>query len=179
MNTLLFHLSQRSVDSASFKPLNPEAKGPSIRQLQQNLNHRFTALGVLDIISVQVDGWFGPKTVASVKYLQCIGGLPVNGQVDAPTQAFIQQGALGLNELSLGSTGISVLALKQVLAVETEIALSQSDWFCQQTEWAVMAYQHKIGLRCDGIVGAKTWEGIVRSRLSGLPCTALSPNAYY
>ena len=108
-----------------------------------------------------------------------MGGLPVNGQVDASTQAFIQQGAAGLNELSLGSAGISVLALKQVLAVETEIALSQSDWFCQQTEWAVMTYQHKLGLRCDGTVGAKSWEGIVRSRLNGLPCTALLPNTYY
>lgn len=162
----------------SFKPLNPETKGPSIRQLQQDLNHRLAALGVLNIIGVRVDGWFGPQTIASVKYLQCVGGLPVNGQVNRQTQLFIQKGTAGLCELSLGSKGLGVLALKQVLAVETEIELSQDGRFCQQTEWAVMSYQHQLGFRCDGIVGAKTWEGVVRSRLKGIPCAALLPNTY-
>ena len=190
MNTLLFHLRQRDnprgnqkgrhkgVDGAFFKPINPETKGPSIRQLQQNLNHRLAALGVLDVVSVRVDGWFGPQTVASVKYLQCVGGLPVNGQVNRQTHAFIQQGTAGLSELSLGSRGLGVLALKQVLAAETEITLDQDDRFCQQTEWAVMVYQRKLGFRCDGVVGAKTWEGVVRSRLKGIPCAVLLPNTY-
>ncbi|MGD1899081.1 MAG: peptidoglycan-binding protein [Phormidesmis sp.] len=178
MNSLLYHLSQRSANTPTFKALSPCAKGPAVRHLQHALNRRLNALGVGDTMSVRVDGWFGNATVAAVKYLQCVAGLPVNGQVTARTQGFIEQGTAALEPLSLGSTGIGVLALKQVLTAETEIMVAHDGRFCQFTERAVMAYQRQLDLRCDGLVGAKTWEHVVRSRLGGLPCAVLLPHVH-
>lgn len=177
MNTLLSHLSQRSVDGASFRSISPGTKGPSVRRLQQDLNYRLSALGVLDTISVQVDGWFGPDTAVVVKYLQCVGGLPVNGYVDCSTQAFIQQGEAGLSQLSLGSVAVGVLALKQVLSSTTGLPLVRDNQFCVQTEWAVMIFQQSLGLKRDGVVGTKTWQEIVQLRLNTLPCAAVLPDA--
>ncbi|MEL7332335.1 MAG: peptidoglycan-binding protein [Cyanobacteria bacterium J06560_2] len=183
MNSLLYHLSQRNPNATTFREISPYAKGPGVRQLQRDLNRRFELLGVsamtsLGLDSLRIDGWFGRETLSAVKYVQCISGLPVNGHVTARTYAFITRGVAGLEPLSLGSTGIGVLALKQVLAVETEIAIAHDGRFCQFTERAVMAYQRSLGLVCDGVVGTETWGAVVRSRLGGLPCIVLLPSSH-
>jgi peptidoglycan hydrolase-like protein with peptidoglycan-binding domain len=153
------------------------SQGSSVRRLQRSLNLRFQQLNVASSLFVQVDGFFGPQTLSGVKYLQCVGGLPVDGRVGDRTWAFINRGAAGLPVLSLGSQGTGVLAVQQaVLAVQSKIATDSR--FGPLTQQAVWRYQQKLGLVADGIVGEKTWEKVVRSRLNNLPCTALLPNLY-
>lgn len=161
----------------SFRTLHLHTQGPAVRRLQANINQRFRALGIDNIISfsLKVDGWFGKKTAASVKYLQCAAGLPVTGKVTEQTEAFIHQGIRGIETLSLGSTGTSVCALKQVLTSCGHAHLPLDGCFETQTELAVKAYQRQQGLVEDGVVGEMTWERVVRSRLHSLPCIALFP----
>lgn len=153
-------------------------QGSSVRRLQRALNLRFQQLDVISTtLSVQVDGSFGPETLSGVKYLQCVGGLPVDGRVGDRTWAFINQGAAGLPILSLGSRGTGVLAVQQAI-LAAQISVVTDSRFGPLTQQAVQLYQRQLGLCVDGIVGEKTWEKVVRSRLSGLPCTALLPNPY-
>lgn len=179
MESILVQVQQRDLINPSFRSLSPYAQGPAVRQLQDSINLRFEALGVSDLLYLQIDGWFGNETVSAVKYLQCVSGLPVNGQVTLRTYSFITDGASGLEPLSLGSVGISVLAVKQVLAHCTNMPVAQDGRFCEYTVKAVKAYQQAKGIVADGRIGEETWKEIVRSRLKGLPCIALVPNIYH
>ena len=155
------------------------SQGPTVRQLQRSLNARFEQLNVISDISVQVDGTFGLETLASVKYLQCIGGLPVNGEVEARTLAFLTRGVAGLETLALGSFGTGVLAVQQViLQMQVQVQILEDGRFGPLTARGVRSYQQKSALLVDGIVGPHTWGKIVRSRLKTHPCAALLPNPY-
>ncbi len=178
MKTTLFYRQSKSLNDASSKAITPYAQGPAVRQLQQSLNRRLKALGISDLVSLRVDGWFGDKTLAAVKYLQCAAGLPVNGHATSLLQAFLVDGFSGLETLSLGSTGTSVSAVKQTLCTRSSVQLALDNNFCETTQQAVKRYQQSAGLKADGVVGEKTWGVIVRSRLSGLPCSLLTPNVY-
>ncbi len=157
--------------------LNLGSTGPTVRRLQRNLNSRFEQLGMFAEMAVRVDGFFGPATLASVKYLQCVCGLPVDGRVCDRTLAFITQGAAGLPALSIGSTGTQVAAVQQTLSA-AQIWLISDGIFGELTEQAVKVYQHELGITSSGIVRGETWEMVVRSRLDGLPCVALLPHLY-
>jgi len=186
MKTILFPLKSQTLNNNPFEVLRPFTQGPAVRQLQQDLNRRFRALGVSDLptegrchrISITVDGWFGHETLAAVKYLQCASGLPVNGHVTEAVYAFIIHGFSGLETLALGSTGTSVAAIKQMLCKGSDCQLSLDDVFDDVTQQAVQDYQRSMGLRPDGVIGKKAWAVIVRSRLGSLPCIALIPNIY-
>ena len=157
--------------------LTLRSKGSTVRQLQRNLNNRFEALGIISTMAVFIDGFFGPETLNAVKYLQCIGGLPVNGRVCDVVWDFAEHGVTALPVLSLGSDSTNVLAVQQVVLKEGMRVLPDGR-FDKTTEQAVKAYQQKLGLVVDGVVGPQTWETVVRSRLTGLPCAALLPNPY-
>ncbi len=157
--------------------LTAGSRGSAVRQLQHSLNLRFQQLGILSGMSVRVDGYFGPETLASVKYLQCVCGLPVDGRVCDRTLAFITQGAAGLPALSMGSTGTQVAAVQQTL-LAVQIRVVSDGVFGELTAQAVKVYQSELGLSASGVIGRETWEVIVRSRLDGLPCVALLPNLY-
>ncbi|MEL6552324.1 MAG: peptidoglycan-binding protein [Cyanobacteria bacterium J06621_11] len=156
------------------------AKGSTVRALQRQLNMRIEALGLMSSMSVAVDGVFGRKTLTAVKYLQCVGGFPVNGQVDESTMLFITQGAAGLPKLSSGDARTRMLrtcvaAVQRTMWV-TGVSVVVDGCFGPQTTAALEVYQQQMGLPVSGVVDGATWEMIVRSRLTTLPCAALLPN---
>lgn len=153
------------------------SQGSFVRQLQRNLNARFQSFGVVALISVLVDGFFGPETLMAVKYLQCVGGLPVNGRVDEATWCFIEQGALGLPVLSVGSACTYVTAVQKTM-LGAGVPVTVDGYYGEKTAQAVSAYQQKKGLTNSGVVDVETWQRLVRSRLTDLPCAALLPNPY-
>ena len=153
------------------------SQGSAIKQLQRNLNRRFEQLDMLWDISVTVNGVFDSETLLAVKYLQCVAGLSVDGRVSDRTQAFIEQGAAGLDILSIGSKGTSVAAVQHTL-IDANITVLVDGVFGQFTELGVRRYQQNLGLVSDGIVRVETWEAVVRSRRKNVPCIALLPNPY-
>jgi len=163
--------------SPVFNVLTIGSQGSSVRHLQRCLNAQFEAFGVVSLISVLVDGFFGPETLSAVKYFQCIGGLPVNGRVDEAVWEFGSRGVLGLAVLRVGSDSTGVLAAQQAI-LRSHITVKPDGNFGMETEQAVRQYQRRLGLRVDGVIGPQTWECIVRSRLTDLPCSALLPSLY-
>ncbi|MEL6470752.1 MAG: peptidoglycan-binding protein [Cyanobacteria bacterium J06623_4] len=153
------------------------SKGSAVRQLQRLLNLRLQALEMTDVISVFVDGVFGRETLTAVKYLQCVGGFPVNGRVGDGLMTFLTAGARGLPVMSLGSRSTGVLAVQQAI-LRARISVLPDGEFGPRTEQAVKTYQEQMGLLADGIVGPQTWDRVVRSRLMELPCLSLLPNPY-
>ena len=153
------------------------SQGPSVRHLQRCLNAQFETFGVISLISVLVDGFLGPETLSAVKYFQCLGGLPVNGRVDERVWDFAVRGTSGLKVLSIGSDSTEVLAVQQAI-LRSHIAIKPDGYFGTETEQAVKTYQRQMGLTVNGVVDAQTWDCVVRSRLTDLPCSALLPSLY-
>ena len=163
--------------SSIYSVLTTGSKGSGVRQLQRNINARCQRFGVVALISVLVDGVFGSETLTAVKYLQCVGGLPVNGRVDEATWRFIEQGVAGLPVLAVGSECTSVTAVQQTM-LGAGVPVVVDGYYGERTAQVVEQYQQRMGLTVSGVVGLETWERIVRSRLTDLPCAALLPNPY-
>ena len=158
------------------------AKGPAVRILQRQLNQRVKDLDLMDSMSVLVDGVFGPKTLTVVKYLQCVCGFPVNGQIDKESDRFISRGLAGLPRLLAEDEQAEHLRTcvaavqRTILAAGVEVVVDGR--FGPRTLAALKKYQQQIGLPVSGVVDLATWEKVVRSRLMSLPCAALLPNLY-
>lgn len=153
------------------------SQGPAIKKLQSSLNAQFERFDVRSIISVEVSGIFDEETLLAVKYLQCAGGLPVDGRVDNRTLLFAEQGAAGLEMLSIGSRGTAMKAVQHTLA-SAGIRVLIDGQYGQFTELGVRQYQQNLGLVSDGLVKVETWERVVRSRLKSIFCIALLPDPY-
>jgi len=156
------------------------SKGSGVRALQRNLGLRFEEFEMTTVMSVRVDGVFGRETLTAVKYWQCVVGLPVNGRVDDSIWRFITMGVAGLPVLSAGMHRMSVRAVQKTILATGVVGMpAPADGnFGPQTVAAVRAYQQQMGLEASGVVDAETWQEIVRSRLTTLPCIALVPNPY-
>lgn len=166
--------------SSTLSVLTFGSQGSTVRQLQRNLNARFQDFGVVSLISVLVDGVFGMETLTAVKYLQCVGGLPVNGRVDEATWRFAEQGITGLPVLAIGSEYVyatAVTAVQKTL-LDAGIQVIVDGRYGEKTVLAVEAYQKQMRIAASGVVGYETWKRIVRSRLTDVPCIALLPNPY-
>jgi hypothetical protein len=59
-----------------------------------------------------------------------------------------------------GDTGINVTQLQRQLR-QAGLAIVADGWFGQETEQAVIAFQHRAGLVADGIAGPKTLQALV------------------
>ena len=170
----------------SFTPsaavLTVGAKGSAVRLLQRQFNSRVEDLGLMRSMALSVDGVFGPKTLTAVKYLQCVGGFPVNGQVDQATERFIRQGIAGLPRLSAEDEKTrefrTCVAAVQRTMLAAGVSTLVDGRFGQQTTAALEAYQRQMRLPMSSVVDTATWDVIVRSRLTTLPCAALLPHSY-
>ena len=146
-----------------------------VAQLQQRLNERFHELGILSIVAVSVDSYFGPLTLEAVKYLQCLIGIPVDGVVGPQTWKFLEYGMAGLPILTKGDRGYSVRAVQNTIWRTQHIPLVIDGVFGPETVRAVQSYQRHFQIKPNGIVSAETWRKIVSDRLLTLPCSELLP----
>lgn len=157
--------------------LTSGSRGSAVKKLQRDLNIQLEQLDMLAHISAPANSLFDRETLLVVKYLQSVGGLPVDGRVDERTRRFVEEGAAGLDVLSLGSEGMQVRAVQRTL-IAMQIEIVADSRFGEFTELGVKRYQQRCEVEADGIVAAETWERIVRSRSKMIPCIALLPNPY-
>ncbi|MEL6854669.1 MAG: peptidoglycan-binding protein [Cyanobacteria bacterium J06607_13] len=153
MSTAVFYVSAT---------LSLGAQSDEVEALQRSIHLQFHPY-----VALRVDGYFGPKTLAAVKYVQCVGGLPVDGVVGDRTRAFINRGAYSLQRLSLGNAGTAVEAVQQTLAAAIPLDLVQDGVYGHLTATAVQLFQEQHCLIADGIVGPETWNRIVTLRMEG------------
>ncbi|RUT00871.1 hypothetical protein DSM106972_072800 [Dulcicalothrix desertica PCC 7102] len=151
-----------AIQCPTFRPtLRVGNKGQDVKELQIRLNQRFVSINT-QISEISVDGDFGSQTEAAVKFVQCLGFLPVNGITDAITWNFICNGAASLPTLKLNSSSDAVQAV--------QIALSQSNLyngaidgiFGNQTAQAVKNFQAFQGLTVDGVIDVNTWTALIK-----------------
>ena len=128
--------------------------GDDVRDLQVLLNSKGLA-------RLKADGDFGPSTEAAVKAAQGVFGVKADG-VYGPKTADALRHYRTPEEPTLrrGDKGRAVSRL-QALLQERGIYEGKIDgYFWWGTEAAVCAFQHRHGLKRDGIVGPKTWAAL-------------------
>jgi LysM repeat protein len=105
-----------------------------------------------------IDAITGPLTVAAVRAFQREHGLPVTGIADARTRAAmgpLGRPLFGSRTLQRGSFGWDVAVL-QFLLVQHGIRVPVNAYFDAPTLRGVRAYQRRLHLTPDGVVGAET-----------------------
>lgn len=149
-------------------------RGPAVRRLQSLLERRGIDVGV-------IDGIYGPKTEAAVRYFQQLNNLPVTGIADVSTWA-----ALGANcgvvppipipptpvpptpspeehycpILRLGSVGPAVRLLQRLLKSKGLYTGVVDGDFGGRTLRAVRQFQRQERLPVTGVVDGATWRAL-------------------
>ena len=164
------------LDDATARALaaaSPEAHDDAVKALQ-------TELAALGLYTDGIDGDYGADTAAAVKALQQEAGLPVTGQLDAPTFAALQQRyaaavsapagggstttstagsattattAADPGILKPGSSGPQVQALQQRLTQLGYRPGPVDGSYGSDTASAVLAFEKREGLGRDGTAG--------------------------
>lgn len=132
------------------------SKGDEVRELQNALNrHGY---------SLDVDGTFGPATLAAVKSFQKNHGLEVDGKVGPATWAELEKEPVskGHSVLVKWSKGEEVKELQTILN-GLGYALDVDGTYGPATEAAVKDFQGKHRLEVDGKTGPRTWAALAQA----------------
>lgn len=121
-------------------------ESPAVRTLQYLLRHRDHA--------VTANGEFDAKTHAAVRAFQKARRHTVNGVVAAKAWRAL------VTTVRRGSKGDPVKAVQRQLKLRGS-AVSVDGDFGPGTQRAVKAYQKKVSLLADGVVGPATWQALV------------------
>ena len=112
-----------------------------------------TDLRTLGYYQGEIDGIFGPQTVAAIVSFQEDNGLPVTGLVDPPTQAAIQA-ALG------GQESAQVGALQAILIAAGYYDGTVDGQWSPEVEAALIAMQRDLGVDPTGVVDTATLRAL-------------------
>lgn len=155
------------------------SSGETVRLAQYFL--RVIALYDEEIPPIAIDGSFGAATENAVRAFQKMQGLTVDGIIGTATWNALYQRFLGINQatglavtypgtpLKNGSRGDNVRVVQEYLnALAGAYPLPRvavDGIYGAATQNAVTAFQRLFGLAADGIVGPRTWERLVATRL--------------
>ena len=128
--------------------------GAQVTQLQQQLKDAKYDPG-------NVDGIFGPKTVAAVKKFQTAMGIEVDGIVGPITKAALKE-VLEKPTIKEGSKGYAVRQLQTLLKNKTYNPGEVDGAFGEKTKAATIKFQTAKKISVDGIVGVQTWGALYK-----------------
>jgi uncharacterized surface protein with fasciclin (FAS1) repeats len=100
-----------------------------------------------------IDGIYGPLTVAAVEEFQDASGLPVTGLVDPPTQAAVNA-ALGQRQSA------QIGALQAILIATGHYSGEVDGQWSPDVEAALIALQEDLGVPATGVVDAATLRAL-------------------
>lgn len=144
-----------------------------VQELQQQLKS-------VGLFNGDITNYYGEKTEESVKTFQIVTGLDATGVFDLDTYKELQSireqvvnlepevsegGQLVFERnLSLDSRGADVRMLQESLKALGFLSIDDcTDYFGNQTEGALKAFQENQGLKADGIANLRTVEGLNRA----------------
>lgn len=145
--------------------LSKGATGDAVTALQYGLTE-------LDYFSAKVDGVYGDKTLSAVKAFQKMNKLTQTGEADGQLQLLLYEGRpknvrgnvlivkvlspLGNEKMQLNSYGPEVIKLHQRLFELGYYTGDIGETYTRSTVNAVKAFQRKMNLKADGVVGSDT-----------------------
>ncbi len=149
------------------------ARGLEVRGVQTRLNQWFAfhPRAGEAVISLRVDGVFGPTTAAAVRAFQRRNGLAVDGVAGPRTRSALGLSApllqgLPTSTLRLGSRGAQVVTWQHRLDQLPSGARVRADGvFGPRTVAATRAFQRRAGLAPDGVVGPRTRAAMAEQAL--------------
>jgi lysozyme family protein len=157
-------ISASLVAAASAGAVNPQQAGLQV------------ALRAQGLYSGPIDAIAGPLTVSAVRAFQRHQGLPVTGIADARTRAAMGpfgRHLFGSRPLRPGAFGWDVAVL-QYLLVQRGITVPVNAYFDTPTLRGVRAYQRRLHLTPDGVVGPRTLDAFgLRQRIPVQPRTVV------
>lgn len=141
-----------------------EAGCLSDQQAQASVSSYVTALqqdlAAAGYYNGEVDGVYGPETVAAIEDLQKASGLPVTGAVDKATAAALDAKLLELGGAAAQQSTATTAAVQQTLKlVGFWDGPVDGVWTPALTE-ALMAFQSKLGVEPTGKVDAATISAV-------------------
>jgi peptidoglycan hydrolase-like protein with peptidoglycan-binding domain len=107
----------------------------------------------LGYYSGNIDGIYGPQTIAAVEAFQEANGLPVTGLVDPPTQAAV---SAALGQLESAQVG----ALQAILIAAGYYNGEVDGQWSPEVEAALIALQEDLGVPATGVVDAATLRAL-------------------
>lgn len=137
--------------------------GQPVKQLQRHLHLQLAEFGTLTPY-VPVTGRFDRATVASVRYLQCVAFLPVDGVVGLRTWDFLLMGVRSHPPLAVGAQGAMVWQIQDTLK-RLGLPVVSDGIFGPALAVQLRSYQLFNGVPETGIVEPKTWQVLVRERV--------------
>jgi len=113
--------------------------------------------------SLAADGVFGTATETAVRAFQQQVSLHVDGVVGEQTWTKLTDGVTVQSTVRLGSTGEFVKGAQNELLKHFYFGDSSAvdGIFGNATDEATHAFQEKVGLAPDGIVGPRTWRELI------------------
>ena len=155
------------------------SSGETVRLAQYFL--RVIALYDDEIPPITIDGSYGPATENAVRAFQKMQGLTVDGIIGPATWNALYERFLGITQttglavtypgtpLKSGSRGDNIRVVQEYLNTLARAyplpRVTVDSIYGPATENAVQAFQRLFGLTADGIVGPRTWERLVGTRL--------------
>lgn len=133
------------------------SQGKKVQELQQLLKTRLP--GAAGYHNLAVDGVFGPVTQSAVRDFQSFVFLVVDGIVGPKTWKALYAGTpVDMPILKRGSRGEAVKTVQTVLKELRYYTGNVDGDFGMLTETAVKAFQQRLKLAVDGVVGSLTWN---------------------
>jgi peptidoglycan hydrolase-like protein with peptidoglycan-binding domain len=131
--------------------LKEGSKGDAVKELEKLLDHH-------GVYSGAIDGIFGPAVTKAVKSFQHKVFLLVDGNVGSKTWRALYSGApVDMPALKKGSKGDLVKTVQKILFSTKDYKGAIDGDFGPGMETAVKAFQVRLKLSGDGVVGNRTW----------------------
>jgi peptidoglycan hydrolase-like protein with peptidoglycan-binding domain len=113
--------------------------------------------------TLAADGVFGTATETTVRQFQHLVKLAEDGIVGEQTWTKLSDGVTISSTVRLGSTGECVKATQTELVKHFYFGSDEAvdGIFGNATDEAVHAFQEKVQLTADGIVGPRTWRELI------------------
>jgi peptidoglycan hydrolase-like protein with peptidoglycan-binding domain len=151
--------------STFYPTQSPGDRGTDVRALQHLLNASLgrrmfrddgrVAVVARELITIPVDGIYGPATVDAVRAFQSRRGLPRTGIADQATWRAI------VIPVAQGARSEAVLAAQRILREKRAASIPLDGNFGTTTRSAVVAFQQHMGLSASGAVDAATWRALL------------------
>src|SRR3954464_9185445 len=145
--------------AATFAALMLLPAAASARRGRSGVAALQVALGAKGLYGGDVDGWYGPGTRRGVRRLQRRRRLRADGIAGPRTRrALGRRGRprLGARAIRPGAAGFDVAAMQFLLAWQGFPSGPMDGGYGPRTANALRRFQHRAGLRADGIAGRFT-----------------------